>query len=123
MQPGDGDALSDELGATLPTMSSRALVAPSVRGELGHAVGPGAVVVAAVERAQSASLVEPVVGAAVDDERVVVELRGDLAGLAVRQGEEDDVVAARISAVVSTSIRCASERRCGCVATSGWPAF
>ena len=48
---------------------------------------------AAVELLPQGGVGEPEVGAAVDDHDVVAELAGDLAGLAVRQRQEDDVVA------------------------------
>ena len=48
---------------------------------------------AAVELLPGGRVGEPEVGAAVDDHDVVAELGGELAGLAVRQAEEDDVVA------------------------------
>ena len=65
----------------------------ALAGQLGQAVGPGAGVVAAVELLPGGRVGEPEVGAAVDDQHVVAELGGERAGLAVRQREEDDVVA------------------------------
>jgi len=64
--------------------------------QFGQAVGPGAEVVAAVELGPVGLAREAVVGAAVDDEGAGGQGRGDLAGLAVRQGEEDDVVTGEI---------------------------
>ena len=61
--------------------------------EFGHPVGPGAEVLAAVERGPVVRAREPVVGAAVDDESVGAELSRQLPRLAVRQSEENDVVA------------------------------
>ncbi len=60
--------------------------------QLGQAVGPGAGVGAAVEPLPLAGVVEPEVGAAVDDHGLVGKLRGDLRRLAVREAEEDDVM-------------------------------
>ena len=76
---GDGDA------ARVPETVARA-------GQLGEPVGPGTGVLAAVPALPGGRVGEPVVGAAVDDEDVVRQLRGELRGPAVRQGEEDDVV-------------------------------
>ena len=59
--------------------------------ELGHAVGPGARVRAAVVALPGLRRLEPVVGAQVDHDRAVLQVGGDRAGLAVRQREEDDV--------------------------------
>jgi hypothetical protein len=53
-------------------------------------------VLAAVPAGPRGRVVEPVVGAAVDDQRVVGELRGDRGGLPVRQGQHDDVVAGEL---------------------------
>ena len=61
--------------------------------QLGDAVAPRAVVVAAVERRPVVGPLEPVVGAAVDDEGLGRELGGDGSGCPVRQCEEHDVVA------------------------------
>ena len=61
-------------------------------GQLRQAVGPGAGVLAAVPAGPGGRVVQPVVGAAVDDEGVVRELRRDGGGLAVRQRQHDDVV-------------------------------
>ena len=48
---------------------------------------------AAVPAGPGGRVVQPVVGAAVDDEGVVGQLRGDGRGLPVRQRQDDDVVA------------------------------
>ena len=48
---------------------------------------------AAVEPLPLVRVVEPEVGAAVDDHGLLRQLRGELAGLAVREAEEDDVMA------------------------------
>src|SRR5699024_7338538 len=69
----------------------------AVGGEqLGQAVGPGALVVGAVEPLPRSGTDEPVVGGEVDDEGVrtrPLELGGDRPGLTVRECEDDDVVA------------------------------
>ena len=65
----------------------------TLAGQLGQAVGPRPRVVGAVELLPGLGVGQPEVGAAVDDHGVVAELLGDRTGLAVRQGEEDDVVA------------------------------
>ena len=65
----------------------------ALAGQLGEAVGPGAGVLAAVERRPLPRVGQPEVGAAVDDDGVLAERLGDRGGLAVRQAEEDDVVA------------------------------
>jgi hypothetical protein len=49
-------------------------------------------VIATVERLPVVAALEPEVGATVDDESVVRELRGDLGGGSVRQAQEDDIV-------------------------------
>ncbi|MGX1094617.1 hypothetical protein RKD47_005298 [Streptomyces albogriseolus] len=46
----------------------------------------------AVERLPVGGVLQPEVGAHVDHQHLVAELLGDGGGLAVRQGEEDDVV-------------------------------
>ena len=61
--------------------------------QLGQAVGPGAGVAAAVEPLPRRRVGQPVVGAAVDDHDLLPQLGRDRAGLAVREGEEDHVVA------------------------------
>ncbi len=78
----------------LHARQARALGAALLRvQQLGQAVRPGAREVAAVERVPRGLVDEPVVRAAVDHEGLVVELGRDGAGLAVRQREEDHVVA------------------------------
>ncbi len=69
-----------------------ALLAPA-DGQFGHAVRPRLVEVAAVEPVPVGDRLEAMVGSGVDHERRVGEHVGEPAGLAVRQGEEDDVVA------------------------------
>src|SRR5699024_508787 len=69
----------------------------AVGGEqFGQSVGPGALVVGAVELLPGGSADEPVVGGEVDDEGVrarLLELGGDRPGLTVRQRQDDDIVA------------------------------
>ena len=89
---GDGRGVAAGRGDAARSREPVALRARQPR-QLGHAVGPGAVEVAAVERRPVGRALEAVVGAAVDDERVGVELGGDRSGCAVRQREEHDVVA------------------------------
>lgn len=60
--------------------------------QFGEPVRPGSGVRGAVVRLPVGGLLEPEVGAHVDDEDVRAELLGDGGGLAVRQGEEDDIV-------------------------------
>ncbi|GAA3241198.1 hypothetical protein GCM10020256_63950 [Streptomyces thermocoprophilus] len=60
--------------------------------KFGEAVGPGAGVRGAVEGLPVGGVLQPEVGAHVDDEHVGAELFGDGRGLAVRQREEDHVV-------------------------------
>ena len=77
----------------------RAGLALAVVQELGHAVGPGAGVLGAVEGAPGGGVGQAVVGPAVDEEggaagarRAGLQGGRDLAGGAVRQGQDDDVV-------------------------------
>ena len=104
-----------------PTSRSRCF-APADR-QLGHAVRPRVVEVAAVEPVPVGDGLEPVVGAGVDHERGVAERVGVLPRLAVRQREEDDVVAGEHLGRRLRSVRCASERRCGWCWMSGCPAL
>ena len=60
--------------------------------QLGQPVRPGAGVGAAVELLPDRRVLEPEVGAAVDDEHVVGQGRRDRCRVAVREGEEHDVV-------------------------------
>src|SRR3954447_2388603 len=76
---GDGDPRGAGQLLTLP-------------GQLRQAVGPGAGVLAPVPACPGGRVVQPVVGAAVDDQGVLRELGGDGRGLPVRQCEHDDVV-------------------------------
>ena len=62
-------------------------------GELGQAVGPRAGIRRVVEGRPGRLGLEPEVGAAVDDDDLVGQLRGERGRVAVRQREEDDVVA------------------------------
>ncbi len=62
-------------------------------GELGEAIGPAPGVLAVVELLPGARVGEAEVRAAVDHHDVLAEGACDLRGLAVRQAEEDDVVA------------------------------
>ena len=73
-----------------PTSRSRCLRAAD--RQLGDAVRPRVVEVAAVEPVPVGDRLEPVVGAGIDHERGVGERVGVLPGLPVRQREEDDVV-------------------------------
>ena len=69
---------------------------------------------AAVEPLPGRRVGEPEVGAAVDDhDRARPSCAAIAAGLAVRQREEDDVVAGERLGVVSSSTRSASGTRCG----------
>lgn len=60
--------------------------------QFGEAVGPGPGVCGTVEPLPVGRVLQPEVGAHVDDEDLRAELFGDGGGLTVRQGEEDDVV-------------------------------
>lgn len=51
---------------------------------------------AAVEPLPVGGVLEPEVGAGVDDQDVVAELFGDGCGRPVRQGEEDDVMTGQV---------------------------
>ena len=92
--------------------------------QLRQPVGPGAGVGGAVERLPRLGVGEPVVGTAVDDDGVVGQLRRQLGGRAVRQGEEDDVVAEQgRRRVVGSRIRSPTAARCGWTSPSRFPAW
>src|SRR3954452_2625491 len=84
---GDGGRVAAGDGDPARVLELRALA-----GELRQAVGPGAGVPPAVPARPRGGVVQPVVGAAVDDKGVVGQLRGDRGGLPVRQRQDDDVV-------------------------------
>ena len=91
-------------------------------GQLGQAVGPGAGVRPAVVALPRGGVGEPEVGAEVDDREVGGQLGHQRGRLAVRQGEEDHVGAARARPSVAAKTRSASCGRCGCTSVTGWPA-
>src|SRR5699024_4747006 len=73
-----------------------ALFGAAVGEEFGQAVGPGALMVRAVELLPGGGADEAVIGGEVDDEGVRArgfEFGGDLSGLSVRECEDDDIVA------------------------------
>src|SRR4030095_11481544 len=82
-------------------------------GQLRQAVWPGAGVLAPVPTCPGGRVVEPVVGTAVDDERVVGQLRGDGGGLPVRQREDDDVVAGEAPGVARLDLEVGEPRQVG----------
>ncbi len=83
-------------GDALHTDQVVALCAAGFQREFRQTVRPGAEVVTAVELRPCRRVGEPVIGSAVDDEGRGIQLGRQLAGLAVRQGEEDDVVAGEV---------------------------
>ena len=96
----------------------------ALTGQLGQAVGPATGMFAAVPAFPRPRVGEPVVGATVDDDRVVAEVRGDLGRVTVWQREENDVVAfQRRQRSSRSSTRSASGSRCGWCANSVLPAF
>ena len=64
----------------------------ALAGQLGQPVGPGALVRGFVELLPGLGGLQPVVGRSVDDHYVIPQLRSQLTGGAVGQGEEDHVV-------------------------------
>ena len=68
----------------------------ALAGQFGQAVGPGAGVRGAVELLPRGRILQPVVGAGVDDDGAGRQLRGDLGGGAVRKGQEHDVVSGQV---------------------------
>lgn len=68
----------------------------AVRGfagdELGHAVGPMLIEIAAVELIPSGLFFEAMVGAQIHNHGIRIELRGELARSTVRQCEDDNVM-------------------------------
>ena len=60
---------------------------------------------AAVPAGPGGRVGQPVVGAAVDDQDVVRQLRGDGRGLPVRQGQDDDVVAGQLGGVAGLDLQ------------------
>ena len=78
------------------SLSASRCFVPSAVEQFGQTVGPGALVLGAVELLPGGGADEAVVGGEVDDERLgtrFFELGGDRAGLSVWEGEDDDIVA------------------------------
>jgi hypothetical protein len=92
-------------------------------GQLGQPYGQDPACSPPYQRCQAAASVSRWSAPAVDDQHVRSQLRGDLGGLPVRQGEEDDIVAGERVGVVSSRTRSASGSRCGCSAPSRAPAL
>ncbi len=86
----------------------------ALAGELGQAVGPGAGVGAAVELLPLGGVLEPVVGAAVDDERRPRRARAAIGpDWPCGSARKTTSWPASVSALVSTRTRSASGTRCG----------
>ena len=99
------------------TLGRRALL-PRVH-QLGHAVGPGPGVGAAVESSPGLGVGQPMVCPQVDDDGVVArcrELGRDRSGGSVRESEDDDVVTGELTGGrrPEHSVRKAPQRRVVC---------
>ncbi len=68
----------------------------TLAGKFREPVGPGAGVRGAVELFPGGRILEPVVGAGVDHDGACGQLRGDLRGGSVRQGQEHNVVSGQV---------------------------
>lgn len=83
-------------GDTLRVYECFALLRAVSGEQLGQTIGPGALVLGAVELLPSSGTDEAVVGGEVDDERLgtrLFELGGNRSGLTVRESQDDDIVA------------------------------
>src|SRR5699024_1254932 len=83
-------------GDALCALQRLALLAADGGEQFGQSVGPCALMLGAVELLPGGRAGQPVVGGEIDDESLrtrLLEFGGDRPGLAVRQGEDDDIVA------------------------------